>query len=88
MVYLHEKPIGDKLIRHWANEIEADDGSEEFETATYKIRQTQTGIIYNDAVDVVPCNFTYEATDEIIPAESEENEETEESFHNGTEEAI
>ena len=32
-----------------------------------KIKQLETGIIYDDAVDVVPCRYTYEETD--IPIE-------------------
>ena len=33
------------------------------------IRQVETGIIYVDAVDVIPCQYTYEETD--IPIEEE-----------------
>ena len=33
-----------------------------------KILQVETGIAYDDAVDVIPCRYTYEETDEpIIP---------------------
>ena len=32
-----------------------------------KIRQIETDVIYDDAVDVVPCIYTYEETD--IPIE-------------------
>ena len=35
-----------------------------------KIKQLETGIIYDDAVDIVPCRYTYEETD--IPIEEEE----------------
>lgn len=31
-----------------------------------KIRQVETGTLWNDAVDVIPCQFTYEETDEPI----------------------
>jgi hypothetical protein len=31
-----------------------------------KIRQVETGIIYEDAVDIVPCPYTYDETDEPI----------------------
>lgn len=34
-----------------------------------KIRQVETGFLYDDAVDVVPCRYTYEETD--IPIEEE-----------------
>ena len=35
-----------------------------------KIRQIETGIIYEDAVDRYPCKWTYEETD--IPVEPEQ----------------
>ena len=31
-----------------------------------KIRQIETGIVYDDAVDIYPCPYTYEETDEPI----------------------
>lgn len=31
-----------------------------------KIRQIETGLIYDDAVDVLPCRYTYEETNEPI----------------------
>ena len=37
-----------------------------------KIRQVETGDIYDDAVDVAPCRYTYEETDELIEAEEAE----------------
>ena len=30
------------------------------------IRQVETGTIYSEAVDVVPCEFTYEETDQVV----------------------
>ena len=33
------------------------------------ILQVETGILYEDAVDVLPCRYTYEETD--IPIESD-----------------
>lgn len=35
------------------------------------IRQIETGALYEDAVDVIPCKYTYEETD--IPIENEED---------------
>ena len=43
-----------KLIRHYSDE-------------NLMIRQIETGDLYGEAVDIVPCRFTYEETD--IPAE-------------------
>ena len=40
----------------------------------YKIQQIETGIIYDDAVDYIPCMYTYAETN--IPIESEENTDT------------
>ena len=31
-----------------------------------KIRQIETGILYDDAVDIVPCRYTYEESNEPI----------------------
>ena len=31
------------------------------------IRQIETGALYEDAVDVIPCKYTYEETDVPIP---------------------
>ena len=39
----------------------------------FKILQVETGIIYDDAIDVLPCKWTYEETD--IPIEREEPED-------------
>lgn len=38
-----------------------------------KLRQIETGDLYDDAVDVIPCRYTYEETD--IPVDPEEPEE-------------
>lgn len=32
------------------------------------LRQVETGILYEDAVDVIPCKYTYEESD--VPIES------------------
>jgi hypothetical protein len=37
--------------------------------------QVETGIKYSDPVDVVPCRYTYEETDELIEIETEEQED-------------
>ena len=43
----------------------------------FKIRQIETGVIYDDAVDVLPCRYTYEVTNEPIETDqSEENPDT------------
>ena len=47
-----------------------------FSDAGYMLLQVETGIKYSDPIDVVPCRYTYEETDELIEAEevSEINE--------------
>ena len=35
----------------------------------YYIRQMETGEVYDEAIDITPCPYTYEETDELIPAE-------------------
>lgn len=41
----------------------------------YKIRQIETGKLYEDAVDVYPCIYTYEETNEPIPDSESDAEE-------------
>ena len=33
----------------------------------YRIRQIETGAVYDEAIDVIPCQYTYEETDEPLP---------------------
>lgn len=49
-----EEMVTPKRIRHYSDE-------------NLKIRQIETGRIYDDAVDRFPCKYTYEETD--IPIE-------------------
>ncbi|MBQ3114562.1 MAG: hypothetical protein IJC06_00345 [Clostridia bacterium] len=41
-----------KLVRHYSD-------------TGMMLLQKETGILYIDAVDVVPCRYTYEETDEL-----------------------
>ena len=43
-----------------------------YSDAGVKIRQIETDTLWNDAVDVIPCRFTYEETD--IPVDDAELE--------------
>ena len=52
----------DRRIRHYSDE------------GKY-IKQIETCVVYEDAVDAMPCPFTYEETDEYIPVKTEEIEE-------------
>lgn len=60
MITLKSEIIKDKLIRHYA---EDENGKH------YKIRQVETGVEYDEAVDLLPCRFTYVVTDKEIQVE-------------------
>ena len=47
--------LSDKLVKHYS------DGG-------FYIRQVETGIEYAEAIDVIPCKYTYEETDRVVPA--------------------
>ena len=46
------------LIRHYSDQ-------------NMKILQVETGIIYDEAIDTVPCKYTYEETGECLEMELE-----------------
>lgn len=48
------------------NEILSDGRIRHFSDTGYKIRQVETDVVYTDAVDVIPCRYTYIETDELI----------------------
>lgn len=56
-----EEMLTPKRIRHYSDQ-------------NFKIRQVETGRIYDDAVDRYPCKWTYEETDEPIEPEEGETE--------------
>lgn len=41
------------LIRHYSDK-------------RMKLKQVETGLIYDEAIDVIPCKYTYEETNEIV----------------------
>lgn len=41
-----------------------------FSDRNRKLRQLETGVIYDEAIDVESANYTYEETDDIIVAPS------------------
>lgn len=41
----------------------------------FYIKQIETNILYEDAVDNIPCKYTYEETDELIPVFENPEEE-------------
>lgn len=42
-----------------------------FSDAGFMLLQVETGIKYADPVDVVPCRYTYEETDELVESSEE-----------------
>ena len=58
--------------------IERNDGTKLYRTYSdedYKIRQIETGDIYDEAVDIEETKYTYEETDEKIGEDEEPIEE-------------
>ena len=47
------------LIRHYS-----DNG--------VKLIQVETGLVYDEAIDLIPCQYSYEETDERIAIEEDE----------------
>ena len=47
----------ENLIKHYAEDEQGN---------SYYIKQNETGIIYDIAIDVYPCRYTYTALDEKI----------------------
>lgn len=48
-----EEKINDRLVRHYS-----DNGK--------MLLQNETGVEYDEAVDVIPCHYTYTETDKKI----------------------
>ena len=52
-----EEKLNERLVKHYSNN-------------GMKIKQVETGLVYDEAVDLIPCQYTYEETNE--PAEQDE----------------
>ena len=46
-----------------------------YSDAGFMLLQVETGIMYSDPIDVVPCKYTYEETEVLIEAEEENDGE-------------
>ena len=42
-----------------------------YSDAGYMLLQVETGMKYSEPVDVVPCRYTYEETDELVDSDEE-----------------
>lgn len=47
-------------------EIIEDNRIHHYSDLGYMIKQVETGLLYEDAIDINPCPYTYEETNEII----------------------
>lgn len=45
-----------------------------FSDSGYKIRQIETGVVYDEAIDIENALYTYEETDELKEIEEEEDD--------------
>lgn len=36
---------------------------------TYMLKQVETGVLYIEALDLIPCKYTYVESEELLPAE-------------------
>ncbi len=52
--------------------IESENRERRYSDQGVKLRQVETGILYGDAVDAIPCKYTYEESDEPIESVDEE----------------
>ena len=62
MVLIKYEILENNLIKHYAEDSQGN---------KYYIRQVETGIEYEEAIDVIPCRYTYVVTNKKI----EENQE-------------
>jgi hypothetical protein len=49
--------------------IENDNRIHHYSDTGFKLLQNETGLIYDDAIDVIPCKYTYSETDELVEIE-------------------
>lgn len=54
-----EEQFNKSLVRHYSNK-------------GVKIKQIETGLIYEEAIDNIPCKYSYEETDILIIYDEEE----------------
>lgn len=45
--------FSENLVRHYSNK-------------GMKIKQTETGLVYDEAIDLVPCQYTYKETENPV----------------------
>ena len=60
--------------------VDNDTRERRYSDKNVKLLQVETGILYEDAVDVIPCKYTYEESDVPIPEPSEPEPEPNEDI--------
>ena len=53
-----EEKLNERLVRHYSDK-------------GVKLKQVETGLLYDEAIDLSPCGYTYVETDERIAVEEE-----------------
>lgn len=61
MITLKNEIINDKFIKHYAEDAQG---------VRYYIKQVETGAEYDEAVDILPCRYTYVVTDKRVEEEN------------------
>ena len=51
-----EEKFSENLVRHYSDK-------------GVRIKQVETGLVYDEAIDLIPCKYNYEETDEIVTVE-------------------
>ena len=54
-----EEKLNEQLVKHYSDK-------------GVKLKQVETGLVYDEAIDLIPCEYTYEETDERIEIEEEQ----------------
>lgn len=62
MVELKTERLENNLVLHYATDEAGN---------KYLIKQNETGIEYENAVDILPCRYTYSITDKMVDNEQE-----------------
>jgi hypothetical protein len=57
MITLKNEIINDKFIKHYA---------EDEQGVKYYIKQVETGVEYSEAVDIIPCRYSYVVTEKVV----------------------
>ena len=55
--------------------VDNDTRERRYSDKNVKLLQVETGVLYEDAVDIIPCRYTYEESD--VPIESINDSENE-----------